>query len=540
LPDEVSALFPQEVLDLFADGLPSTLNEATEMLSEAGLLDEVTDVLAAHPEASEAIYSADVPEPTVEVVFSSDGTTWEPIEMVVPDGLYGLYGVQSTGTRLAVAAQIQDEQAISDGSTYPDQVGRIIVATTTDLVNWDITDVDAGARPAGLPDVYQFGASPGTLAVNDSGWVLGVQTYSDVNIDSLLPDDVRERLNSSRGGAGTSTDETGVIIEIYDDGPVATDSASDEGDVVFGEPVITETLRFSWEELGVDPAVLDQINGGGDQTVYAASWDSAPVEVDGVTAWSIVGTASGFYAVGGDSLDYSADGVSWTSLALPAGQVGVGSVKSLDGDALVFTQDDENATSVFQVSGARGEWERLDHPDLPAAMNNVFGNDNSTPALIVDGSEPVVPEPTEITVEADGFIMVMREQQSEVSVLVTDSSGAVVADETVDWRSGDEPSTWRHANSGVQILDEETGATIVTFGNSVMEAAYREQTDRYDQFDEYDPDLWLVATTDGDRWLIEDLDVSLDDANFGPGALALNGTTLLVDIGDGWQRYDLS
>ena len=46
LPEEVRALFPQEVLDLFDGGLPATISEATTMLSDAGLLDVVSEIIA--------------------------------------------------------------------------------------------------------------------------------------------------------------------------------------------------------------------------------------------------------------------------------------------------------------------------------------------------------------------------------------------------------------------------------------------------------------------------------------------------------------
>ncbi len=163
------------------------------------------------------------------------------------------------------------------------------------------------------------------------------------------------------------------------------------------------------------------------------------------------------------------------------------------------------------------------------------------PAMLVDGNEPVIAEPTEITVESDGYTLVMGQDRSTATVTVTDASGELVADETHDWQSNEEPTTWRSGRSGIDIIDPESGEVIVRFGNDVLEQAYNEQTDRDDQFREFDPDLWLVATVTGDRWLVEDLDTTIDFDRAGPESLAINGTTLILSIGDddGWQRYDL-
>ncbi|MEM8748117.1 MAG: hypothetical protein AAGF91_15555, partial [Actinomycetota bacterium] len=55
LPAEVIELFPQAVRDLFADGLPATVEEAIAQLNEADLLDEVTAVLSENDVAVDAL-----------------------------------------------------------------------------------------------------------------------------------------------------------------------------------------------------------------------------------------------------------------------------------------------------------------------------------------------------------------------------------------------------------------------------------------------------------------------------------------------------
>jgi hypothetical protein len=542
LPEEISALFSQEVLDLFADGLPPTINEATAILSEAGLLDEVTAVLAANPEANDAVFSVESTDPDASVLFSTNGIEWEPIDFTTPEGSFGLYGIQSTGSRLAVATQTFAPPPLIAGGNLNDQVGDIIVATTTDLINWDITTVVVGERPADLPDVYNYSVSPGTLAITDSGWVLPTNIFSDIDIDALLPDDVRNRLQNGGGGYSTGFDDSGITVEIMGDYPAETTAQESGDEFNFSEPPVIESLNFTWEELGVDPQNLDDVGQRPESQVFASAWGGTPVLVEGINAWSVVAGGDGFYSATGDALDYSPDGVTWTSLKLPVGDLSVGIVKALPDAALVFAGDDDGATQVFRVSGADDQWELLDIPGAPIAMWDVFGNGSSASAMLVDGKEPVIPEPTEITVESDGYTLVMGQDRSIATVIVTNASGELITAEEHDWQSNDEPTSWQYGRTGINIIDPESGDVIVTFGNDLLEQADNEQTNRNDQFQDFDPDLWLVATVTGDRWLIEDLDTTIDFNRAGPGSLAINGNTLIVSIGagDGWQRYDLS
>ncbi len=93
LPEEVVALFPQEVIDLFGGDLPATISEATEQLSEAGLLEVVSEIIQNNPAASEAIYGVETGPPTLDVRYTVDGITWEPREVVAPPGATYFSGV---------------------------------------------------------------------------------------------------------------------------------------------------------------------------------------------------------------------------------------------------------------------------------------------------------------------------------------------------------------------------------------------------------------------------------------------------------------
>ena len=49
-PDDIAALFPPEVIELYRDRPPATVDEATTILSEAGLLETVSDILRDNPD----------------------------------------------------------------------------------------------------------------------------------------------------------------------------------------------------------------------------------------------------------------------------------------------------------------------------------------------------------------------------------------------------------------------------------------------------------------------------------------------------------
>jgi hypothetical protein len=78
LPPEIVDLFPVEVRDLFEDGLPATIEEATAMLTESGLLDEVTAVLNENPAAYDAIFNQ-LPGPETAIVGTSGPGTYRVI-----------------------------------------------------------------------------------------------------------------------------------------------------------------------------------------------------------------------------------------------------------------------------------------------------------------------------------------------------------------------------------------------------------------------------------------------------------------------------
>ena len=66
-PPEIADQFPPEVVELFPDGLPPTINEAIQVLQEADLLDEVSQIISDNRDVYDAVYSLSlihISEPT--------------------------------------------------------------------------------------------------------------------------------------------------------------------------------------------------------------------------------------------------------------------------------------------------------------------------------------------------------------------------------------------------------------------------------------------------------------------------------------------
>ena len=193
LPEEVVALFPQEVIDLFGGDLPATISEATEQLSEAGLLEVVSDIIQNNPAASEAIYGVETGPPTLDVRYTVDGVTWEPREVVAPAGATYFSGVTAVDDRLAVVYSDIDPLtgATSDGS--------VTVATTSDLSTWTEQDIVVPS-PGELPEGINWSVYAQGLVANDNGWVLAVSDSIDADPYGCCP-----RTFSTRWMPGTGS-----------------------------------------------------------------------------------------------------------------------------------------------------------------------------------------------------------------------------------------------------------------------------------------------------------------------------------------------
>ncbi|HSP27676.1 MAG TPA: hypothetical protein VLN74_03935, partial [Ilumatobacteraceae bacterium] len=328
LPEEIVALFPPEVVELFDGELPPTIQEATDMLSEAGLLDVVTDIIAANPEASEAIYSAPPAGedgPKLDVRFTTDGVTWEPIEMTLPPGATYLPAVTTVGDRLAVA------YSTSDPMTGMSVDGIVRVASTADLVNWEVQEVVSAPPPVTFPDGINWSTDVAGFAANETGWALSVYTGVSLNPEALLPADVQAELAGDMDGYGISSDESSITVERTVDGT-------------------TETDRYTWEELGVGPDVAVYLGDQGyEPNLWSSTWGATPTLSGVDTGYGqLFATPAGFLRIG-EGVRFSSDGLTWTPVELPVDDAFVSGSFAFDGGVVLLVSDFGGGTQVFRV-----------------------------------------------------------------------------------------------------------------------------------------------------------------------------------------------
>jgi hypothetical protein len=522
LPPEVADLFPPEVNALFPDGLPPTQQEAIEILEEADLFDEVMDVVNEYPEAMDALQSAPRPAASLVATWSADGDTWTPTEMTAPDGLGDLQQLAVSGDRLTIA-----------GTSPPgeDRVPwTVTVASTTDLETWTTESFEI-RPPEGVPDDVQVWVSPIGVAANDEHWV--VRTMVDASIDPFeyLPDEVQERLMT--GGYGIGIEPDGVMVEF--------DGESDEG---------IEVQRYTWAELGVPDAVVPFLQGSQSRVeLWSGTWGGEPsVTVGDEPFGTLLATSAGFLDFG-DGVAFSPDGTTWTQVRTPQPNLWFQAAAPLGDDVVAIAGTPYGETSIRIVDATGTNWTDVE----VAGLDETFSawNSASSPAFIL-ANEPSAPEPETLVVEHDGFELT-RVFGGVVSYELVDlSTGAVVAEESVDLRTTQTASDgpFEHLTEdmlGVTITDPATGAMIVQIPQSAMSEAWSEATGGGDEAFEYDqPDLWLLATADGESWLLEDLDDPDPAEPNPPQHVTVNGTTLLVGTygwepgTDIWQRFTLT
>jgi hypothetical protein len=515
LPEEIVALFPPEVVELFDGQLPPTISEATDMLSEAGLLDVVADIIAANPEASDAIYSAPVDdEPTLDVRFTTDGVSWEPVEMTTPPGASFLSGLTAVGDRLAVA------YSTIDPLTGMNLDGIIRVASTADLVTWDVQEVTVPPPPVAFPGGINWSADVVGFAANESGWVLAAFGGAQVDVAALLPPEVRIELAGvdDEVGYGMYHDDRGVVVERN-----------------VGE--VTETDVYTWEELGVAAEVVPYLRGDRyyEPTRWSSTWGGAPTQAGGVTGFGqLVATSAGFLQVGED-VQFSPDGIAWTPVELPLGDRSVTGAFAFDGGAVLVASDFQSRGAEFhRVDATGGSPVLLDLPGLPEYTQSGY-SPSTRHVLVLDAGEPPPPTPP-FVVEHEGYRLTLAASMEGVEIVEIATGDVVGTADIADFGQQTDGNVMLD-DTGVTVTDPVTGELVVMIPAEVLDAASDEQSKEYSY--EYAPDFWLLASGDGERFLLVDLDDGPEGNFVGIMGIASNGTKVLAQFDDQWVVYDL-
>ncbi len=497
-PEDIVALFPPEVVELFQPDAPATVDEAVDALAAAGLLEEVSAIVRDHPDARAFIYGEPVEEPPVaDARFTVDGTTWEPVEMTLPTGVVEIEAVASVGGDLVIVYR--------DGRVDAD--GAVSVARSSDLANWTIQRVERPA-PVELPPGLVRMALVRDLAANDSGWILNVLDVVRVDVTTLL-------------------EVAGLPLP---DG--AVNSRNDAGGVQILDPAGGVEAAYTWDELGVPAdAVAYALAGGDGPEAWASSWGGTPARSD-AAAWSgpMVATPAGFVRWDRQTR-FSADGISWTAAALPNPEGYVVTAFAFDGGIVAVGNTFDGVPEVYRLDETGGAAELLDIAGMPTVRQAGYNEDWAPgSATVFDGGAQGF---TVLNVEQDGYRLSVRPAVG-VFELVDLATGEIVAREIA--AAADAERIFEFDSDGVTVIDPDTGEVLVTISQERLdesEAIYFEESGSGAD----DEQLSLLATRDGERFVLEPrVGGGFDAGNVG---VATNGARVLVATGTGWASFQL-
>ncbi|MEP6298693.1 MAG: hypothetical protein ABJ382_15320 [Ilumatobacter sp.] len=521
LPESVVAQFPQEVQDLFVDGLPPTIDEAITMLEDAGLFDEVSDIVTSNPEVQAAIYG-EQSEPITTVRTSSDGVEWSDVAASFPIPRSQWMTTSSTGDRFVIVTQ-------TGGGFGPEPDLEPATATTmdiwssTDLVTWESQTVTLPAEPVDQSNFLTTNSGVQSVAVGDDAWVLTVSTYTDIDPYSFLDDAERAASDSGSLSVGTSSNDEGFSVQIYE---VGDDGSS-------GDTPPQRTITKTWAELGLDGSPFE---GLGSAAAYSAQWGGEPEQVETVPALEssqLMAIDDGFVAFGED-LALSSDGVAWSPVALPVDGF-VDWVIDTDDGLLVSVSSFEGTSLRYRFDPASSEFTPVDLDGVPFGT---YPEQRDRGAVVLtdtgDGGDDAIGSGGSLAVaEVDGYRFELDYRVDTTSTaggepigsvtytLTAVASGAVVSTETLD-SAGDgefefakeEYDVGPGEEEGFRLLDPATGEDLVevpysmmTFtsldadGNPIEDSATAAPA-------EYDVTIarWLVAAV-GDALIVEQLSV---------------------------------
>ena len=548
LPQEVIDAFPPEVVEFFADGLPPTIQEATAQLEEAGLLDEVTEVVLNNPAVSEAIYQEQGATNTT-VRFSADGLEWSDVDAVfpVPDNSWN--HVETTTDRFVIVAESGGDQPSVDPAVGADLSPHLIqIYSSTDPVDWAVQEIPLSAPPAELGPGESFRPYISGAAVTDTGFLVSATASVETDPVELLDPELRDRIRAS-GSTAVGSGEDGLTIELFGDDSFAS---SDESGEIPPTPEPTETLTFTWEELGLDgqPNV-----GGEDSSTWVSTWDGAPTLVETSSVGWLAGVGDEFVELG-PTPRRSTNGVDWVPIELPGEGYVDAMVETSDGVA-VRGIDDRGAQTLYVGDLTTGGWTAIDTPDFPANGNaeswgrNVFlvasyGDDDG--GSFVDRSPDFVA--SRQSAEVDGYRYELEATQTineySVTYSLTDlATGEVVVTESADGLSTEE-DPFEYVQDGfgaseLTILDPVSGEPLASIPYELMTQEFIAADGTVIALDEVVPSSppseptapthWVIASVGG-GWIVQQISDGTDDGRW-PMNVAVAGDVVLVAWSDG-------
>jgi len=563
LDPAVADKFPPEIIKVIQDAGATTLEESMDALRAAGLLELATRIVTDDPELMD-LYSQATAQTTTRFVAqaSADGVTWKEIDTSTwPVSGQSFRSVTSDGSHLLIG------EVVAEGSGEPGSAIAIRIYVTTDLGTWTTFDLTPPDVSLGSPHV-QSNVSISRVAIGPNGWAAIVDSNSWLDIDSLLPIEIRDR-----GNYGVDYTDDGLVVRIYSgtdtspgDLPVPATTIDPAGARLplppnaSGEVAPVDTIRFTWDELGIDGSASGP-DIFGDQTVstiFVADWGGVPSVVAGATGLGrigqIVGTDTGFVALmygtgpGEPNLAYSPDGRFWQTIATPSIQR-IDSLVAVDGGVVVSGGPD--GVQNLWLGGPDGTGlVPITVPDIPAGTwigLNPGSSQRGTVSIVdVTGYPPYDPFAVDfdVTVENEGMSVTLGQRaDGSAWVKVIDlATGEVVLDRQAgaDGAAGNLFST----DADSLILNDEAGNPVVSLPvkqmsdrfSAARDAAMAAAASERPVPPELAPDFRVVASRDGANWLVTPLAAGIGSY---VGSMAINGNTLVVEIGSEFQTFTL-
>jgi hypothetical protein len=541
LPPEITDQFPPEVVDLFPDGLPSTIDEAIQVLQEAGLFDEVSEIVTSNQDVYDAIY-AEQGEVETTVRFSADGIEWADIaaDFPVADNYWTFVG--TTADRMVIVSEsggFSPDPGVDTGEPATPRVADVY--SSTDLVEWTSQRIPLTAPPGEFAPSVPIQIYIRSAAVTDAGFVMVTQAATEIDPLQLVPQEIRERAFAA-GWFDSSYGDDGVTIEIYGDV-----DENEVGDTSPPQPI--EVLTFTWEELGLD----GPLNPGRPvSTTYVSTWDGEPTVVDGGPAGWLVDVGDEYVEIGPQP-QRSANGVDWIPIAVPGDGYVDGIIETTNGAALRMS-DERGNTVLYEGELESGSWTPIELPDLPETAGVELWGPNVFMLAQYDFGDDLGREVLSDSVgsqqsaEADGYryelVVTETDENYSVTYTVTDvATGEVVVTESADGLSEeDDPFEFVQDGFGgdsLSIVDPSTGEILVSMPyDIIMTELILADGSTVDMpgpgagvAEPVAPSHWVMASV-GDGWMVERISDGSDDSRWPSGVVA-SGEVVLVGWSDG-------
>ncbi|MEM7142751.1 MAG: hypothetical protein AAF548_17140 [Actinomycetota bacterium] len=582
LVPNIREIFPQEIADAVDASGETTAEGQMGVLEDAGLLESATEIFMANPEvmaAYDEIQSGGSYRSLAQI--SEDGITWTELpDFSLPGDNVRVRHVRSDGERLVVMTQTWTEEASS---------AEVAVSVTTDLEAWTTFGLPSIERD--VPSHVQVDQYANGIALGPDGWYATLGSSTWVDIWALIPEATRTEMVEN--GYSYEAGADGISIVSWGDAPAAVDSivptttapvAPPEttvpattilsgpipsttttvvgGDAVVGEAPINPVLPdyedrvvvtvIPWSDLPLTYEVYRRYFEVEQEGVFAAwtgTWDgqvSEAISPQGYLCCSTIGTDAGFVVYnteGGGDMQFSADGQTWSPVAVPAAVDWISAAYTVDGGVVIVDglgaawRGDADATNWQAVSleglpEGQGLWYGPQHGRGVAAVLDVTVYDYSAST-----DEPV---PFEATFAQDGLtITVVTDNRNSGTVTIVDDESGEVLLAASAGSLDVEPDFIEIQDDEYRFLDADGEVIVVVpmqeFIDTMaaaQDAAEAEAPAAEPEPLVFEPDYWLVASVDGISWHVEDLE-EIDGVGYGDAAV--NGDVVVVrDWNGGW------